>query len=281
MGLPLCIFCKKGNRRTASEDIFPKWMAREFGKYLPKKAFFNYSSEDPRRPKFKKRSNSGSFEVLSKAPCEECNHGWMSDLETNVKAFVTPMMFGKSISLAPDAQITIAEWFLKTVMVYEYEMHHGPKSTRRYFKPVDRYAFYKDRLIPGNTQIFLARVRSKAHLDSGIDGIYIQPRPALTVFKHNSDDLLEVESYCVTFRINQLALQIFTFRDLKEFNGGNYRLSFRTGLDWTSARARIWPLSGSRDWPPPKAIGPDLIPKFEDCWHDALQKSTLSFETHI
>ena len=45
-----------------------------------------------------------------RAPCNECNSGWMAEAEYKAKPLVGPMIRGLAVDLGPDAQEIVANW---------------------------------------------------------------------------------------------------------------------------------------------------------------------------
>jgi hypothetical protein len=60
------------------------------------------------------------FEQRVSAPCQRCNNGWMSDLETKAEPILAPIIKGQSRRLGIAAQATVATWAVKTVMMAAY-----------------------------------------------------------------------------------------------------------------------------------------------------------------
>jgi hypothetical protein len=51
--------------------------------------------------------------------CRACNNGWMSELETLAQPIVTPLVFGESMTLDIEQQISVATWAIKASMLWE------------------------------------------------------------------------------------------------------------------------------------------------------------------
>lgn len=54
-------------------------------------------------------------EVVVKAVCEECNNGWMSSLEAQVRPFLEPMVRGGDARLTVADQMALARWAAKSL----------------------------------------------------------------------------------------------------------------------------------------------------------------------
>ncbi len=68
--------------------------------------------------------------------CERCNNGWMSELESQAKPYLEPMLRGHGRALHQAGIETLATWALKTSMMVEHL--HGAK---RHVIPAEEYAY--------------------------------------------------------------------------------------------------------------------------------------------
>jgi hypothetical protein len=68
--------------------------------------------------------------------CKTCNTGWMSDLETETKPVLKPLIRGKDRTLWTDHQTLLTAWLVKTSMVMEFtsdaerEPYYTPENRR-------------------------------------------------------------------------------------------------------------------------------------------------------
>jgi hypothetical protein len=88
----ICVFCKKKHSGESEEDVLAKWIAREFPR--TKGAGWEVIPTDQRKRTIKVSARSGKLGLVSRAPCEKCNCGWMSVIENEAKAVLAPMMKG-------------------------------------------------------------------------------------------------------------------------------------------------------------------------------------------
>ena len=108
-----CIFCN--GRVDSNEDIWPKWVLR-----LLKK------SHDERVPMRAQRYKEQPKEWPTKDSalkignvCQECNNGWMSRLEDQVKPILSPMILGKPVIVTPSQQERVTAWLTKCAMMFD------------------------------------------------------------------------------------------------------------------------------------------------------------------
>jgi hypothetical protein len=176
----------------------------------------------------------------------------MSQLEDQVKPILQPLMRGKPCTIMSEQQLTISRWMLKTVIMYEY----GRGRATRYFKPRDRTELFEARAIPSETFIYLSRYVGTKHSlwasDAGLGLAFGTRTPDLTA-----------DAYTMTLVINQLALQIFSFRRPKD-NGRAIRIKIPG--PWHKAHVSIWPISGNRRWPPSEALDDHGLDLFAQRW---------------
>jgi hypothetical protein len=265
MARPVCVFCRRKHSATSEEDVFARWIAREYR--AVKGLGWEVTSSNPNKPVIRVGGRAGKLGLVSRKPCSTCNNGWMSVLENRVKYMIAPMLKGVSLSLLTSAQLDIAKWAVKTAIMHELLQEPGE---RRYFKPHDRQSLYRDGIIPPDTNIYLARYIGQDHAGLGYAGIETKPYHLSIVLNNNSTHLPKVDGYSLTFRIDQFALQIFSFRRPKELDGRG-QIAMRVNGNWSEAVVEIWPITGNRTWPPRYVLGDDMFPVFWKRWNPTLE----------
>src|SRR5260370_28165312 len=101
-----CLFCNED--ANSKEHVWPQWILR-----LP-------PARRPVRQRLgtgKEVTYSGDFKL--KGVCSTCNNGWMSELETEVRPILGPIVQDLSIQLDLEDQKKIARWAFKTAIVLE------------------------------------------------------------------------------------------------------------------------------------------------------------------
>lgn len=138
-----CIFCRKAGKITP-EHMIPSWMT---------------SGEDASRHLYVRESGGPDFQpvrhvregpardLAAKGPCDQCNSGWMNDMDHGVLDVLGPQLIrGKQVRLTRQKKQALAAWAVKYVLMHQ--LTHG--RDRRFAIPDDDYArFHADRT-PGS-----------------------------------------------------------------------------------------------------------------------------------
>lgn len=195
-----------------------------------------------------------------------------SQLETDVKPILMPMIRGEARGLSQDELKLVSAWFYLKAMVSEW-LVPTEKRPGRYFNLAHGKALKANLTPPGRTAIWVGKyVGSRANagwvMDRGT-ARQISEEPAAGMFWHS-----------VTYSIGQVLLQLLT-------DTGPISLSARlegepfvplpepihavADGDWDSALTRIWkwqPPSVSVIWPPPRAFGDRGFVQLAERWLD-------------
>lgn len=116
-----CIFCEQQSKMS-KEHIFGKWLAE----YFPRDAFSQHMAAHvywpkkiiTRAPVDKRRNEPGhSGSRKLRVVCQDCNNGWLSQLEEWASKALPPMIAGERCNLLPAGQTKLATWAVKTAMV--------------------------------------------------------------------------------------------------------------------------------------------------------------------
>ena len=105
-----CIFC--GASPVTKEDAWPVWLIEKVGR---SRLIASMTGPNARAP-----YSTNRIEQRAGCACRECNNGWMSDLERLTKSILGPMVDGSSTQVSGDAQLVLAAWMLKTLMVFDW-----------------------------------------------------------------------------------------------------------------------------------------------------------------
>lgn len=89
--------------------------------------------------------------VVVRTVCEECNSGWLSDLERRVRPVMEPMIRGRGVTLSLEHQIDVATWVSKTVAALEF---HEPATAVT--RPQDRRLIREELRSPHHHLVRLA-----------------------------------------------------------------------------------------------------------------------------
>jgi hypothetical protein len=91
------------------EHVIPQWLA----KFRPKGATFGHITHPELRgdtlyPPQRSFFHAKKFELTADTVCADCNHHWMSDLETWASPILTPMIEGDAQGLSVERQVLLA-----------------------------------------------------------------------------------------------------------------------------------------------------------------------------
>jgi hypothetical protein len=155
--VPNCIFCNQP--ADSEEDAFPKWLIRWLDERYPGPQ----ESSDSREPPLVERViglggepevRFGTLKIAIKCVCEPCNNRWMSVIQNNhAKPVLTRLLEQRSVTLSLQECRSLALWGVMTSMVLD--ALNDPKHWR--FTDLERCLFWKKRLIPDNTQIWIGK----------------------------------------------------------------------------------------------------------------------------
>lgn len=105
-----CIFCNgEIDAKAPPEHVISKWIRRLY----PKGAVFTLTRRDGRS------FRSKTIDITVDTVCGDCNHHWMSDLESHASPIVGPMLKGGTQGLSVEQQALVATWATKTAMTLD------------------------------------------------------------------------------------------------------------------------------------------------------------------
>lgn len=119
-----CAFCGQ-DRTLTNEDVWPLWLVDELPTHpqqLRNVRMLGRIDLVTGAASFRER-DEGPTSVTSKVKvvCKrECNNGWMSRLEGDVKPVMLPLIYGEQKRLQAKEQQLLSFWAAKTAMMAEY-----------------------------------------------------------------------------------------------------------------------------------------------------------------
>ncbi len=166
-----CLFCSNG--ANSKEHVWPQWILQVLPARRPVRQRLGTGKEV---------SYSGEFKL--KGVCTTCNNGWMSELETEVKPILSPIVQDLSIQLEIEDQKKLALWAFKTAIVLEGTKE---RSMKRYFESGLGPALRTSRDILGRTMIWIGRSSGPFRtVRIPVNSISV-PEGRRSVFLHDSD----------------------------------------------------------------------------------------------
>ena len=145
-----CIFC--GADGATAEHVLPEWISRHLKRVYGNEAFVVRGprfTQDTSLPLAAEPRTVDSVDLRVRRVCQPCNTIWMSNLETQAKPWLQPMVEGRVVQIAGDTQAILARWAIKTVMCLEFV------STVQHAHPDDRLAI-REGAIPDGYSVFAA-----------------------------------------------------------------------------------------------------------------------------
>lgn len=239
-----CLFC--ANVATSHEHYFPEWI-------------YDLETSTPpyvltvgaHKPISVYRENAKTKQV-----CEDCNFGWMSNLESAVSKLVGPLSRDIEFWLTVEGQTLIARWAVKTSMVLE------SLDRRAYGKyghaQQERDAIRSGTCLPARTQIWMGR--------------YAQT--GLGAFGDRFDlNVPKIPVICggrkTNFIIGHLLIQAISIVAPAKYDHIAIPLRVKAA-PWRRALIQIWPATSQTRWPPPLSFSArgdlrvaDLIDRLE------------------
>jgi hypothetical protein len=227
-----CVFCDSAiTDGTPPEHVIPQWISR----LKPKRAFFIHPS-DPYRETPEHRGKR--IELTADTVCRDCNHHWMSDLETQASPTLKPMIAGHVCGLDVPTQALLARWATKTAMTwdqtYEPEDRVFPRELCR--------SLMKQPVPPPGTAVFVGR-----YAGSG-DWISMEHNNLYRIAPVDPSNPGPPDAYRSAIRIGQLIADVSVTEDFKPIVSA-------TGGDINRTLIRIWPSVTVTSWPPKLAFG--------------------------
>ena len=248
-----CAFCLKNDSRPSREDVFAKWIAREF----PGDEAWSAFEYETGQLRGKSRKIVG---LICKRVCERCNYGWMSKLEDKAKPILLPLMHARKTTLSADDQLLLARWFIKTANTYDLT---AKRKRECYFTADERHSLMNSLSLPPDTGIFIAQYRGTI---GNIIALESHMAPTRETLPKEHEQLLDTHGYAGTFVIKHLALQVFSFRRGDSLTGK--RLDFMTPTRWAGAAVQIWPIRNIVNWPPRLLLDDAGLKAFAGRWTD-------------
>ena len=224
-----CIFC--GNFARTREDAWPLWLMRKFPKkstgmmegQIGGKAFAPWHLISP--------------ELKVKFICKDCNNGWMSRLENQVKPILEPLLKEDNILISSQQQSILSAWAVKTTMVLEAIYN----SKFWFYLPVERRSLMETLHPPALTYVWIAKCVDPTGCYSSASRLTGSP----------NDLTSNKTGYCSTIGFGPLVLQILTMRLPDSTPIKSATIPTSQDERWSQATICVWPIQMEKQkWPP-------------------------------
>ena len=147
-----CIYCGVNNANS-KEHFWSEWTHA----LLPKLEAPSYQdwtiTTHPIEGLKGHRSRKRQGDVYTKklrVVCEDCNNGWMSQIENTAKGLLAPLIRGERVKLDADGAYAVARWVANKIMVAEHNDRSLYVTTKE-----DRLAFKEHGVIPAFFRIYV------------------------------------------------------------------------------------------------------------------------------
>ena len=123
-----CAFCDKADGKRTREHILRK----KFHDLIPEEdgtgriSTTDYPHDASRETKLRGLPHS-NFEMQVNEICEDCNRGWLNDLETRVEEIVVDLAHGRVRGLTGDEVHDLRFWMAKTALVKTLQEREQPR----------------------------------------------------------------------------------------------------------------------------------------------------------
>lgn len=221
-----CLFCEE--IATTKEHVWPRWILNLM------------QDRRPVRQKLGTRPEvtyKGDFTI--RGVCSSCNNTWMSELETELKPILGPLLQDISIQLDFEDQKKIAKWAFKTAIVLEGTK---PQSVERYFDSGLAPALKNRGAILGRTMIWIGR-----YIESGLFA------SAADITYNLNGQNLSGQATVTTMVVGYVLLQVVSAVFPPDADNQNIQIPLRTD-QWDEIFYQIWPSTQIFVWPPKTTI---------------------------
>jgi hypothetical protein len=186
--------------------------------------------------------------TLADAICESCNTGWMRRLEAVVAPVLKPMAVNAQRTvLAPDVQVKIATWAVKTALLLELafrQMYPGSRPVEGYVPSDPELAWlYAEGVPPPRSRVWLGcwNCQQTAPLRYAPSGA---PLP--------TSDGVRVTGQLTSFTLGFVAFQVFSVDFVAADEHGARLWNDHVPPSLAEALVHIWPPLGKpASWPSP------------------------------
>ena len=224
-----CVFC--GKRPVTREHVWPDWILSllcdnlTYTNVVVTREGTTYTGTRP--------------ELKVKRVCGDCNHKWMSQMESAVQPVLEPMIMGRApVTLAPASKFALAQWAMKTALVLDLCHSAG----KRVFPSGLYPSFFQRRIPPKECAVWAMAYRGEGVELRG----FATPLTSALPAAYTRDGIVEaggarVKGALVTIQLNRAVLQ------MAMFGSGAVPVIM---ANEPPGSIRIWPKQTSTtDWP--------------------------------
>jgi hypothetical protein len=236
-----CVFCGCSDCKISGEHAWPNWSRKLVAPPgISTVAGFRERNEPLGSVVIRSADDMG---VKVKDVCKvACNEGWMHRLETQVEPMLTPLIRdGSAAHFSHEEQGILAQWALKTVMVFEFTSKEPP-----FYTFDERKALRQGHLASSAHQTLIWASHYTGRHMSISHGVRIG------FDMHAKSKVLAVDARCASVSLGQFLFQTFTFR-MPDETVDTMQLLMTDS--WQSRTVLLWPVTPTPfAWPPPDPV---------------------------
>lgn len=239
-----CIFCG-GNYPLTKEHVFAMWLSLMLTPPPGKRYYLDWETDIEKRP----RRYPVTVDLQVKQVCENCNGGWLSQIEQTVRRIIKRMQEGATV-LSQEEQLILATWATKTAITLQYTKRVPAVPVRR------RKWLYEHQTPPPDTGVWMATYTG----DRAIRGISQE----LFINQAETEATAHPNGQLVTFIIGSVMFIVITFYV-------KTTISIRYPPRLQEHLLAIWPATGSiLPWPAEHGVSNDLFSVFGEVTPEVL-----------
>jgi len=244
-----CAFCLRPAKMTR-EHIWSAWIGRLFDDQE-----INFYAIGGVTPEDTAHWKSRSIDAKASVVCEQCNNGWMSDLDAEASITMSNMIrYGSGVSLLPLGIATVAAFAFKTAVVVDLASSKRPHP---FFSHADRKRFATSLSIPRGVQIWLSLFHGKR-----LHGRYTRHYSTI-----NTGHYKGFEVYIFTYVVGFLVVQLSAFRWGSIAKPPRFVPRLWQNDIWNPASIPLWPPAGKRvTWFALQYFDDQSIQAFSERW---------------
>lgn len=241
-----CAFCDNLAVDHGGEHLWDNWINRE----LPKKMKFNASRRLSLHSQPIEFVQAGLKEKVPSV-CDECNHGWMSNLTAKIKDdFRDTIIDAAPFSLDARGAALLASYIFMKAVVQDYCYN----LDEPFFTRAACARFRKSLNIPFFVKVWFAAYQGNSPY--AFHG-------SISLAEATFGPLEGMEFFCYTYVLGPLVLQLLAPR-WKDIRRRSLPLVTLTpNKRWQRAAIQFWPyIRQALSWPPQLYLGDDMIKQF-------------------
>jgi hypothetical protein len=231
----ICIFCRQ--RASTKEDVWPQWLTKRFPLSDASRMEAELGGRD-----LGSWANKKPRLLPVGCVCKECNNGWMSRLESEVKPVIEGIIDNRIKAVDTSAQARIAVWAVKTSMTLESVRPQGKR-----FYTSDQRRGLQMSAIPERTSVWIAKCVNQPN-------IYSVAKDLWTSRGQN-----EVHAYVTTMAFGSLAFQVVSLRSRMNLSKETAIIYNVSEGPWDEVLVQVWPIMPNpKQWPPSQGLNGEL-----------------------